>query len=590
MSKPQLRKETIMRKSEVKFPILLLLAAGVVSIAGAQAGTGRVTVSPVKAKGTAVGGAGSPIYTSIASFSLTPEVDLVEARRNSVRNQPAASARAVAAAALTVPSPAPNSVTYHGVSVGFEGLTTVDTANTNGFVVTPPDQGLCAGHGFVLEIINLSLVVFNSAGARISAPQSANAFFAADPNTTFLSDPRCYYDAPTQRWFVVMTNILDTANNNRSSLLLAVSQTSDPRGSYILYSIDTSDDGLGGTPANPGCSTAEPCFGDQPLLGADANGIYITTNEFSLFADTFNGAEVYAISKSALEAGTATSLVHIGDLPLAEGPSYSLQPASSPDLSEEEGSGVEYFLSALDFTGTLDNRIAVWALTNTRSLSRSTPSVTLTSVVINSEVYGQPAPVTQKPGPYPLGQSLGEPEETIDSNDDRMNNVVFASGKLWGGVNTIVSDGTSTNTGIAYFVVRPSLKGGVLSASINGQGYVSVRGNSVLFPGIGVTAEGAAAAAFTVAGPGYYPSAAYAHLTPAHATGVNIVAAGTAPQDDFSGYPEYGGDGTARWGDYSWGVADGDSLWLATEYIPGGIDSVNYGTDFGTFIYRVKLD
>jgi hypothetical protein len=32
-------------------------------------------------------------------------------------------------------------------------------ANTNRFVVTPPDQGLCAGHGFVLEIINLSLVV-----------------------------------------------------------------------------------------------------------------------------------------------------------------------------------------------------------------------------------------------------------------------------------------------------------------------------------------------------------------------------------------------------------------------------------------------
>jgi hypothetical protein len=111
--------------------------------------------------------------------------------------------------------------------------------------------------------------------------------------------------------------------------------------------------------------------------------------------------------------------------------------------------------------------------------------------VINSEVYFQPEPLTQKSGPYPLGQSLGEPEETIDSNDDRMNNVVFASGKLWGGVNTIVSDGTSTNTGIAYFVVRPSLKGGVLSASINGQGYVSVRGNSVLFPGIGVTADGA---------------------------------------------------------------------------------------------------
>jgi hypothetical protein len=52
---------------------------------------------------------------------------------------------------------------------------------------------------------------------------------------------------------------------------------------------------------------------------------------------------------------------------------------------------------------------------------------------------------------------------------------------------------------------------------------------------------------------------------------------------------QYGGAGYARWGDYSWAVADGGSLWLATEYIPGGIDSTVYFTDFGTFIYELNL-
>jgi hypothetical protein len=47
---------------------------------------------------------------------------------------------------------------------------------------------------------------------------------------------------------------------------------------------------------------------------------------------------------------------------------------------------------------------------------------------------------------------------------------------------------------------------------------------------------------------------------------------------------------SARQGDYSWAVADGGSLWLATEYIPGDIDSITYFTNFGTFIYEVKLD
>ena len=170
-----------------------------------------------------------------------------------------------------------------------------------------------------------------------------------------------------------------------------------------------------------------------------------------------------------------------------------------------------------------------------------------------------------------------------------MQNVVYASGHLWGGLNTVISDGANLNTGIAYFDVKPSVSGGVLSASVQGQGYISLKGNSVIYPGIGVTANGTAAAAFTVSGNSYFPSAAYAHLTPAGSQAVNIVAAGGAAHDDFSGYPYFGGNGTARWGDYSWGVADGNSIWLATEYIPGNINSVDFLTNFGTYVYKVTL-
>ncbi len=575
--------------SRVRFLVVLLLSAGAVSSAWAQATAGKMTLSSTKPIGTTVLGSGSyPVYNSIAVPTLKSDPDLVAARRSSVANQSAVNASPVSAA-LPIPAPAPNSITSRKPSVAFAGLTTVDNANANGFVTTPPDQGLCAGHGFVLEIINISLVVFDGAGNRISVPESVNSLFEADPNTTFLSDPRCYYDAPTQRWFLSETNVIDSTTG-RSNLVLAVSLTSDPRGAYYVYSIDTTDDGLGGTPANPGCTTALPCFGDQPTLGADKNGIYLTTNEFGVYTNVFNGAQIYAISKAALEAGTATTLVHFGNLPLAEGISYSVQPASSPDLSEEEGSGTEYFLSALDFFNTNDNRIAVWALTNTSSLGRTNPAVTLMNTVVSSEVYGLPPNPTQKAGPYPLGQSLGEPEETIDSGDDRMQNVVFASGHLWGGLTTVVSDGTNVNAGIAYFDVKPNLGKKGLTAAVQGQGYISINGNSVIYPGIGVTSDGAAAAAFTVVGPSYFPSAAYARINPSHALGVVIVAPGTAPQDDFSGYPEFGGAGAARWGDYAWGVANGESLWLATEYIPGGIDAVNYYTNFGTYVYSINPD
>ena len=140
-----------------------------------------------------------------------------------------------------------------------------------------------------------------------------------------------------------------------------------------------SDDGSGNTmPSQPGC----PCFGDQPLLGADKYGIYITTNEFSILGPEFNGAQMYAISKSALFGGTLKyQAFHGAPIPLAEGPRL-LGPAR--DVADgrswnTENNGTEYFLSALDFDATTDNRIAVWAMTNTKSLDDPTPTVTLTA-------------------------------------------------------------------------------------------------------------------------------------------------------------------------------------------------------------------
>src|SRR4030095_8290654 len=101
---------------------------------------------------------------------------------------------------------------------------------------------------------------------------------------------------------------------------------------------------------------------------------------------------------------TAPPVVVFSGLPLAEGPAYTLQPAITAQggAHASANNGTEYFLSALDFDATLDNRIAVWALTNTRSLDNAVPSPTLRSAVLDSQVYGQPPDVQQKPGPTPL--------------------------------------------------------------------------------------------------------------------------------------------------------------------------------------------
>ncbi len=501
-----------------------------------------------------------------------------------------------------VPTPSGQTVTSASPGAGgFNGISHRDQRRADGgnaFSLEPPDQALCVGNGIVLEAVNLAVRAFSTAGVPLSPTQSLNTFFGLSPAIirstppvygTFTSDPKCYYDAGLQRWFLTILGIdrnpSGGAFTGKTEIYLAVSMTASPvAGGWYIYKLDTTDDGTNGTPSHPGC----PCLGDQPLIGADANGFYISTNEFPLFADGFNGAEIYAMSKAALATGTLPAVVHFHEPTLAEGNAYTVQPATTPPGGSYATSngGTEYFLSALDFNGTLDDRIAVWALTNTSSLN-GTPALSLTNRVIGSQVYGQPPDAQQKPGATPLGDTVKGKLEFLAGNDDRMNQVVWAAGRLWGAVNTVVKTPNGpTRIGIAYFVVTPSVSSGQVNGIIAQQGYVAVNQQSVMFPSVGVNAAGGAVMTFTLVGPDYYPSAAYTVLGASGAGDVHVLGAGAGPEDGFTGYTAFGGSRTARWGDYSAAVADeSGTIWTAVEYIPGGARTVN--ANWGTFVGHV---
>jgi hypothetical protein len=494
----------------------------------------------------------------------------------------------------SVPTPAGTPIVASGpeLTSSFQGLDHFDTRTRDGgnaFSLEPPDQGLCIGNGQVVEPVNDVMTVFDTSGNRLTAPVSMNTFFglpvAIDRTTgvrnDFLSDPKCYYDVDTNRFFLTILQ-QDPAPSERSHTLIAVSKTGDARGAWFLYSLDATDDGLNGTPSNPGC----PCFGDQPLIGANQNGFYISTNEFGA---GFNGAQIYAMSKTALEQGKVPAVAHLQGGPLAEGISYSVQPATSPNGQYDLGSGgTEYFLSALQFgPSPTDNRIAAWAMTNTASLNGAKPQVRLQSLVIPSESYTQPIPATQKAGPTPLADLLTSitghpnPENSLNSNDDRMNQVVSVGGSLWSGVNTEYQDANGHNqSGIAWFKVSVSSAGPHLSANVVNQGYVAPTGENVLFPSIGVTPSGKAVMSMTLSGPDYYPSGAYSVFDGSGFNSIKISGAGVGPADGFTGYPDEGGNGVERWGDYSAAVSTpGGTVWLATEYIAQTCTDAQFAAD-----------
>jgi hypothetical protein len=541
---------------------------------------------------------------------------------------------------------------------GFEGLNFYQQRYARGgnqFSVEPPDQGMCVGNGFVVEAVNDVLNVYNTSGQSVLPDNTAtnivggfprnvnhavdlNSFYgyppAIDRSTgirgQFVTDPSCIYDAATQRFFVVVltlevvptTGAFTTANH----LDLAVSQRSDPTGGWNIYRLNVANDGTNTGGVNPG-----PYLGDYPHIGADANGIYLTTNAYPWCCNGFSGAQIYALSKAQLAAGASSvNFAHIDTSGLVNVPSdagstqpgFTVWPAQSPGTGSFEtgNGGTEYFLSSNagdeatnPVAGTggphTSNKLIVWSLTNTSSLNSATPSLTLSNKILTVGQYGVPpkqqqpgsglAPTTSTPQGFCINDTLtstivglgcwrllfgAEPahDEVVsrpDSNDTRMQQVMFANGKLWGALDTSLNpDGGAQRAGIAYYVVNPS------AGKIVVQGYLGATGYDFTYPAIGVTPSGRGVMAFTATGNSTYPSAAYAAID-AH-VGVStwdVVTGGlgAATDDGFTSYKAQVGDPPrTRWGDYGAASVDGNSVWIASEYIAHACDYTTWGGPF----------
>ena len=451
----------------------------------------------------------------------------------------------------------------------------------NQFSVEPPDQGLCAGNGFALESLNDVLRVYDTNGNAVTGVTDLNTFygyiaainrgtpspFLRGPTVT---DPVCYFDVQTQRWFQVVLTLDHVGTtpslNGNNHLDIAVSDTSSPLGTWTIFQLPVQNNGTQGTP-NHGCPGGF-CLGDYPHIGADANGIYLTTNEFALFAPGFNGAQVYAISKQALVNGTASSAVLFNTSDAAflldGAPGFTVWPAQSPDPSSfaTANGGTEYLMSSVAvFSNTgVDNRIRVWSITNTQSLNTASPNPSLSSSVVNTIAYAVPSSSNQKAGNFPLGQLQGRPEGVIGRNDSRMQQVSLANGKLWGALDTGLLINSRNVAGLAFFVINPNSGGG---SKVVKQGYVGMANNHLTRPGLGVTSSGRGVIGFTLVGDDFYPSAGYVSVDALVGAGdIHVAASGLGPQDGFT---EYGG--RARWGDYGAAAVDGNTIWIGNEYI-----------------------
>jgi len=293
------------------------------------------------------------------------------------------------------------------------GINAVDSTSLYGITVEPPDQGLCAGNGYVMEVLNIGeLRVYN---ANLS-PESSVIALDSLMGLTQLGyssggDISCLYDWDNGgHWFI--TEFVSTTPESIGGVFagcfsavfdtcregIAVSVTNNPLGAYNVYFLD------------PNLVNNDPGAGyllnDFAKIGNTRDALLLSYDEFNLNAATipscpaygcfgFNGAQQFAINKKALELGYpvfslngapdpefTVAYVNMGTDPNIQPPDgncyqngitcwYQVIPAQSPDPAQFDNhyGGSGFMLAGLDFFGNGDNRLATFYWTHLSDLN-----------------------------------------------------------------------------------------------------------------------------------------------------------------------------------------------------------------------------
>ena len=484
----------------------------------------------------------------------------------------------VAARTRAAADPAPALVAAAAISRdsggarGVVGLDAVDSATQPtvpaGPVadIEPPDQGLCAGNGSVVEDNNIGqILVYNNALRRQSAVIPLDTIMGlTTKGWSSGGDISCTYDYNNGgHWFFTEFASASTEANGGPFTgcfnavastcfeAIAVTQGNSPYGPYNVYYLNANYN-----PAEPGA----------PFLLNDFTKIGLTRDAFLLFYDefplstpgigggAFNGAQQYAFDKDAMEAGAPVTLrggapnprfsvaiENMGTLATPDGTCssdntfhspgitcwFSVIPANPPDPSQFDNAhgGSGFMLDSLDFYGSGDTRIAAFDWTGLSSLNGTGDGVRFGGQLFSGtgfyEDFGLVAP--QKAGPIPLGDECGAagwsvppspggtapascPEGGIETNGDNFTQVSQAQGELWGPLSTEVTQsfrsGNEAHLGALYFVVGTGTFDRFGVFSMTSSAYVSPAHEDLSMPVMAGSDDGGAILAFTLTGNG----------------------------------------------------------------------------------------
>ena len=175
-------------------------------------------------------------------------------------------------------------------SAGNALLNTASIQNFSGMEyanVNPPDPSIAVGPNHIIQMVNGSsgayFKVFDKAGGQVVAQTYLDALSGKGG----LGDPITMYDQLADRF--IMTEFVNKNEVGTQGLVFAVSQTSDPAGSWYVYFFNTGN-----------------LFPDYPKYSVWPDAYYATSNDYT-DGVSFYGTSAMAFDRNKMLAGDTTA-------------------------------------------------------------------------------------------------------------------------------------------------------------------------------------------------------------------------------------------------------------------------------------------
>lgn len=388
----------------------------------------------------------------------------------------------------------------------------------------PPDPYLAVGPDNIIAVVNTSFRIFDKEGNILKTISADSWFNNVFPNPGAF-DPKVLYDVIDQRWIMVW--LQQNEGSHTSSLLLSVSDDSDPLGTWYNWAL----------PANLNGTVNANNWTDYQGVGYDQNAIYVSGNQWSFAVggvNTFKYAKIRIIPKAQLYANTAGACSWKDIWNINNGNSFTIRPG----LSYTNNS--KYYLVEVPYQA---NFFRVFNITN----PLGTPVLGLNNVPVTS--YTSPGNASQ------LGGGM-----SIESGGSYLRNEPkFRDGFLYL-VHSVQNPSFPQYSALHYVKINTTTNTTAQDMVFGANGYWH------FYPSMDVDINGNVALAYSRSAPTEYAGAFYTGRfanDPPGFMGSQPIAKGLGNY-----VVTFGGDRN-RWGDYTGIVldpADQTSFWALSEY------------------------